>query len=111
VAVARDELDAIEGARRLPPDLILVSLAGLPSEVIVTARRIRDSAGVGENVPVVVFCIEGIGQGDEVAIGRNVYITRPDNFNQLRSLIACLLNEISIAAWRPSNVASTAAAQ
>jgi hypothetical protein len=61
-------------------------------------------------VPVVVFCIEGIDQGDEVAIGRNVYITRPDNFNQLRSLIARLLNEISIAAWRPSNVTSTAAA-
>ena len=93
VAVARDELDAIESAQRLPPDLILVSLAGIPSEVVVTARRIRDSAGVGENVPVVVFCIEGIGQGDEVAIGRNVYITRPDNFNQLRSLIGRLLNK------------------
>jgi CheY-like chemotaxis protein len=110
VAVARDERDAIESAQRQRPDLILVSLAGLPSEVMVTARLIRDLAGVGENVPVVVFCIEGIGQGDEVAIGGNVYITRPDNFNQLRSLIARLLNEISIAAWRPSNVTSTAAA-
>jgi hypothetical protein len=35
-------------------------------------------------VPVVVFCIAEIDEGDEVAIGKNVYITRPDNFNQLR---------------------------
>jgi hypothetical protein len=27
-----------------------------------------------------------------------VYITRPDNFNQLRTLLARLLNEIPIAA-------------
>ena len=111
VAVARDERDAIESAQRLHPDMILVSLGGMASEVMVTARRIRDSAGLRENVPVVVFCIEGIGQGEEVAIGRNVHITRPDNFNQLRRLIARLLNGISIAAWPPGNVASTTAAQ
>ena len=70
----------------------------LPDEVIVSAGRIREHAEVGEQVPVVLFCIERIGEGDEVAIGRNVYVTRPDNFNQLRSLRARLLNEISIAA-------------
>jgi two-component system, OmpR family, response regulator MprA len=98
VAVARDERDAIESAQRNRPDLILVSLAGLPREVIVSARRIRDRAEVGESVPVVVFCIEEIGEGDEVAIGQNVYVTRPDNFNQLRSFLARLLREIPIAA-------------
>src|SRR5437762_5469135 len=67
VALARDEQDAIEGARREPPDLILVSLAGLAREVIVTARRIRERAAVAEDVPVVVFCIEEIAEGDEVA--------------------------------------------
>src|SRR4030095_15893335 len=50
VAVARDERDAIESAQRQRPDLILVSLAGLPSEVMVTARLIRDRAGGGEDV-------------------------------------------------------------
>src|SRR5450756_827496 len=65
VAVARDERDAIESARLRHPDLILVSLAGLPSEVIVTARRIRQRARVGEQVPVVVFCVEGIGEGGD----------------------------------------------
>jgi CheY-like chemotaxis protein len=98
VAPARDERDAIESAQRTRPDLILVSLAGSPREVVFSARSIRQRAAVGEHVPVVVFCIEGIDDGDEVAIGQNVHLTRPDNFNQLRSLIARLLNEIAIAA-------------
>ena len=98
VVVARDEHDAIESAQLRHPDLILVSLAGLPNEVIVSARRIREHAEVGEKVPVVLFCIEGIGQGEEVAIGQNVHVTRPDNFNQLRSLLTRLLDKVPIAA-------------
>ena len=98
VAVARDEQDAIESARLNRPDLMLVSLAGPPREVIVAARRIRELAEVGEQVPIVVFCIREIAEGDEVAIGQNVHITRPDNFNQLRSLITRLLLRIPKAA-------------
>jgi len=98
VALARDEQDGIEIARRQRPDLILVSLAGAPREVIVSARRIRESAAIGEDVPVVVFCVDEIAEGDEVAIGENVHITRPDNFNQLRSLLARLLRSIPQAA-------------
>jgi two-component system, OmpR family, response regulator MprA len=98
VAVARDERDAVESARRKHPDLILVSLAGLPREVVVIARRIRERADVGENVPVVVFCVEEIGEGEDVAIGQNVHVSRPDNFNQLRRLLTRLLQQIPIAA-------------
>ena len=98
VTLARDEKDAIESARREPPNLILVSVAGLPHDVVIAARRIRELAALGENVPVVVFCIAEIDEGDELAIGQNVYITRPDNFNQLRTLLARLLSEIPIAA-------------
>ena len=97
VAPARDEIDAIESAQRQRPDLILVSVAGLPHEVIATAHRVRDRSAVGEDVPVVLFCIEDISEGEEVAIGRNVYMTHPDNFNQLRSLLSRLLTEISAA--------------
>ena len=92
VALARDERDAIESAQRTRPDLILVSLAGSPDDVVFSARSIRQRAGVNECVPVVVFCIEGIGDGEEVEIAENVHLTRPDNFNQLRSLISRLLN-------------------
>ena len=98
VLVAKDEPDGIESAQRQRPDLILVSLAGVPSEVIVSARRIREKAAIGEDVPVVVFCVEEIAEGDEVAIGENVHVTRPDNFNQLRSLLARLLQRIPKAA-------------
>jgi two-component system, OmpR family, response regulator MprA len=98
VALARDERDAIESAQRTRPDLILISLGGSPYEVVLSARSIRERADVGERVPVVVFCIEGIDEGDEVEIGENVHLTRPDNFNQLRSLIARLLNNNSIVA-------------
>jgi len=103
VAVARDERDAILSARHQSPDLILVSLAGLPREVITAARRIRERAEVGENVPIVVFCVEEIGEGEEIAIGQNVHLTRPDNFDQLRSLLTRLLHQIPIAACGRNN--------
>jgi len=98
VAVARDERDAIESARLRRPDLILVSLAGSPRDVIVAARAIREYAVVGEEVPVVVFCIQEIDEGDEVAIGKNVHVTRPDNFNQLRNFLLRLLKKTPEAA-------------
>ena len=98
VDLARDEQDGIESARRQRPNLILVSLAGVPGEVIVSARRIRESAAIGEDVPVVVFCVDDVGEGEEVAIGQNVHVTRPDNFNQLRALLARLLLEVPKAA-------------
>jgi len=96
VNAARDERYAIESAQRTKPDLILISLAGSPQEVAVSALRIRQGAEVEEGVPVVVFCIDEIDEGDEIAIGKNVHLTRPDNFNQLRSLIARLLNRNAI---------------
>lgn len=98
VASARDVRDAIERAQRTRPDLILISLGGSPHEVVLSARSIRERADVGERVPVVVFCIEGIAEGDEVEIGENVHLSRPDNFNQLRGLIARLLNKNSVVA-------------
>ena len=98
VAVARDERGAIESARRKHPNLILISLAGLPSEVIAAARRIREHADLRDLVPVVIFCVESIDEGDDLAIGENVHVSRPDNFNQLRRLLTRLLHEVPVAA-------------
>ena len=95
LALARDEGEAINSTRSERPDLILVSVARLTSNVLLTVRRIREEAAVGDEIPVVVFSAQGISEGEEVAIGGNVYLTNPDNFNQLRSLIARLLLESS----------------
>lgn len=94
VAAARDERGAIENAGRRSPDLILVSLGGPLRDVVATAQRIRLHSELSVNVPVVIFCSGEVAEGDEVAIGENVYATCPDNFNQLRRLIARLLNEV-----------------
>jgi DNA-binding response OmpR family regulator len=93
--LARDELDGIESAQRQRPHLILVSLDGLPSEVLMSACRIRERAAAGEDVPIVIFCFDEIPEGAEVAIGKNVHIAQPDNFNQLRDLLSRLLRPIA----------------
>jgi hypothetical protein len=77
--------------------LILVSLAGTPSEVLICGRRIRANAAAGEEVPIVVFGFDEIAAGAEVAIGKNVHITHPDNFNQLRDFLSRLLRRIPTA--------------
>ena len=97
VLLARDELEGIENAQRQRPDLILVSLDGTPREILISGRRIRESAAAGEEVPVVIFCFDEIAAGAEVAIGKNVHITQPDNFNQLRDLLSRLLRTIPAA--------------
>lgn len=97
VVSARDEQEGIERARRQRPDLILVSLAGTPSEVLICGRRIRESAAAGEEVPIVVFGFDEIEAGAEVAVGKNVHITHPDNFNQLRGFLTRLLRGIPTA--------------
>ena len=96
VSLARDEADAIENVQQKRPDLILVSLPSSPNEVILAATRIRKRADAGQQVPVVIYCVDGIGEGDEVAIGQNIHLTLPDNFNQLRSLLSRLLTRPAI---------------
>lgn len=92
IALARDELDAIESAKLRRPDLILVSWTGLSGEILTTVRRIREQAAVGNQIPV-VFWVEDIDEGEQVAVGGNVFLTRPDSFNQLRDLLARLLRK------------------
>lgn len=95
VALASADEEARNSTRAERPDLILVSGSALPDNVVVKVERIRKESAVGDEVPVVIFCAQDIPEGEEVAIGGNVYLTNPDNFNQLRSLVARLLPEIS----------------
>ena len=87
VETARDEMDAVDRASRCCPTLILVSLAGSPDQVVAAAVRVRRRADLDASVPVVVFSVPTIDEGAEIALGRNVHITRPDNFDQLRALL------------------------
>ena len=91
VDAVRYENDAVATAQRRDPNLIMVNLGGLPAEVIAAGRRIRKSAQLTEDVPVVIFCIDSVEEGDEIDLGSNLYVTRPDNFNQLRSFLRRLL--------------------
>jgi len=90
---ARNEQEAVMKGRRQRPDLILVSMGGSDSDVMAVASRVRERAELGQNVPVVIFCVETIAEGAEVEVGRNVYATRPDNFDQLRALLYRLLDQ------------------
>lgn len=95
VVFAEPKDQQIDSSQPEQPDLVLVSGAGLANNVLVTVGRMRKEATVGDEVPVVVFCAQDIPEGEEVAIGENVYLTNPDNFNQLRGLVARLLTGTS----------------
>lgn len=94
VSTAKDDEEAIQKARLHHPDLILMSLGLDAVRVLPVARRIRERAGLGEEVPVVAFCVASLNEGDEVAAGYNVYMTRPDNFDQLRALLSRLVRKL-----------------
>ncbi len=98
VFAARDEREAAEKARLRPPDLMLVSLAGEAVDNIAAAIRIRACAGFGDDLPIIIFCVGELKEGNEVFVEPNIYLARPDNFNQMREFIARhLLHSPSVA--------------
>ncbi|HEY9402674.1 MAG TPA: response regulator [Pyrinomonadaceae bacterium] len=91
IATAQDDQDAVNTARRQHPDLILVCLGEPPPDLISTVVRIRERAEINNEVPIVVFCIKAVAEGDEVAYENHVYVISPDNFNHLRRFLKRLL--------------------
>ena len=87
VDTARDGEEAVMQASLHPPDLILVSPGVDAARAVSMSRRVRDRAGLRPEVPVVFFCVPSLAEGAEVEAGHNVYLTRPDNFDQLRDLL------------------------
>jgi DNA-binding response OmpR family regulator len=90
---ARDEDDAVARAKRTSPDLILVSLDGSPDDAIAEASSIRERAELGQSIPVVIFSVQTVAEGAEEEIKGNIYLARPDNFDQLRALFRRLLSQ------------------
>lgn len=95
VDMARDEDEAVERATRRPPDLILISLGGSAGFVVSMAHRIRSLSGLGCEVPVVIFSLPTILEGEERELEGNIYLTLPDNFDQLRRLLRRLSRQSS----------------
>jgi CheY-like chemotaxis protein len=89
---ARNEHDAVEKIRLNSPDVILISLGGTTEHVLSTARGIRERSGLLESTPIVIFSILTIPEGAEVDLEGNIYVTAPDNFNQLRRLLTRVLD-------------------
>jgi len=91
VTLARDEEDAVLKARSESPDLILMSLDLKLEQLLAIAQRIRQKAAFREDVAIVIFCVPTIPQGAEMEVDKNIYVTRPDNFDQLRDFLHRLL--------------------
>lgn len=92
ICAARSEQDAVEAAIREKPDLILVTLGQSADQVMASASRVRIRARLNESVPIVMFSISTIAEGAELETAKNIYATRPDNFDQLRKLLNRLLS-------------------
>jgi CheY-like chemotaxis protein len=91
VSAASNEKDAVVRAQMQSPDLILMS-PGIDSvKIAEMGRRIRENSGLSGDVPVVIFCVGTLEEGAEAVVGYNIYMTRPDNFDQLRRLLSRLL--------------------
>jgi CheY-like chemotaxis protein len=91
VKLARDEAEAVEEIHGSSPDLILISAAGTTEHIVSAARRIRQQGGLTESTPVVIFSITNFPEGLEEQIGGNIFVTAPDNFDQLRALLVRIL--------------------
>jgi DNA-binding response OmpR family regulator len=87
VWASSDEEEAIDFARHLDPDMVLVSLTGTPTRILHAARRIRLKSGLNCRVPIVIYSSEIVAEGEEWEIDGNIHLVAPDNHVQLRMLI------------------------
>lgn len=95
VKTAYDELDAVERAQGVRPDMILLEMGRMPSlQTLDMGRRIRSDAQVGDEVKVVVYADhvdETVSEGGEVRLGPNEYVILPEDGEQLEGFLGRLL--------------------
>ena len=96
--LALDEEDALDRVRGggAQADLVLINLVGeAPEAALAAGRRIREHAKYDGHTPLVVMA-EKYGrelEGTDVNVGGNDWITYPEDHDQLRNLLARLLNQ------------------
>jgi len=100
---ARDEEEAAVKVARESPDLLLMSSGAKRTAAVTTMRQ---QLSLSDKVPVVIFCGDTIAEGTAQLIGANAFLSRPDNFNQLRRLLRCLLEPDASARESPSSGAT-----
>jgi DNA-binding NarL/FixJ family response regulator len=90
VGEAVDGVDAIEKARQLHPDLILLDLA-MPRMNGAEAARVLKAESPG--TPIILFTMysEAIGQSLISAVGVDMVFSKPDGMTQLAERVAMLL--------------------
>jgi chemosensory pili system protein ChpA (sensor histidine kinase/response regulator) len=91
VVPAKDEAEAVLKVRATSPNLILMSLGVDAVQLVAIAQRLRQRCDLKSGVPIVLFSVATVDEGAEVEIEPNLYLTRPDNFDQLRGLLSRLL--------------------
>ena len=96
VKVARDETSAVLSAQSETPDLILLSLGGKKNDLVATAARMRLEVGSADEIPIVVFCADGVLEGAEIELEPALFLISPENWQQLKSLLARLLTRPAI---------------
>ncbi len=95
VITAEDETEAVERARRVTPDLIIVELDGTPRRLLSVGERVRAEVKDSGLIPIVAYAAEAsdmVCEGGVVSLGDNEYITLPEDFQQLENLISQLLH-------------------
>ncbi|MFL6283901.1 MAG: response regulator [Pyrinomonadaceae bacterium] len=93
VVTASNGADALSVAKLARPDLILMDIAMPQQDGLAATRRIREEAEL-QSVPVIAltaFDTDGFRQAAFDA-GFNGYLTKPIDFDRLRSLMTRLLS-------------------
>ncbi len=91
VLAAKNSEDAARMSRAFSPDLVLTTLKSDEVGPISVANNIRNAWDLSDDVPIVVFAVTTLEEGAEIKVAPNIYLSHPDNFNQLRKLISRLV--------------------
>jgi CheY-like chemotaxis protein len=81
----------LAGPSGISPDLVLMTLGNDQLDPVALARQVRDAWNLADRVPIIIFALATLEEGAEVKVEPSLYLTHPDNFNQLRNLISRLV--------------------
>jgi CheY-like chemotaxis protein len=87
VIAAKGEEEAVLRTQTECPQLILASVSRSPDETVAEAKHTRQRIHCNEEIPIVIFSDNTLPEGSERELAQKIYLTNPDNFNQIRELL------------------------